>query len=105
MTDCFPLRLALKEKWGDLIVSYTDKRPEHVENSESKIGIQLAAAELWLFGMTDFQIITQSSSFGRLGALRSLKWHSIFTVREATLTCDSKHWDTFEEFSMDWTRV
>ena len=47
------------------------------------------------------QVITEQSSFGRLAALRSLRFRSVFTVRsvggkDATRECLRSNFDTFE---------
>ena len=50
------------------------------------------------------QVITEESSFGRLAALRSLRFRSVFTVRspggvDATRECLRDNFDTFEELA------
>ena len=51
--------------------------------------------------MLPSQVITEESSFGRLAALRSLRFRSVFTVRtpggvDATRECSPGNFDTFE---------
>ena len=40
-------------------------------------GFQTAAAEMWMLGLTDYQIITTHSGYGRLGSFMSGKFHQV----------------------------
>ena len=40
-------------------------------------GFQSAAAEMWMLGLTDYQVITTHSGYGRLGSFMSGKYHQV----------------------------
>jgi hypothetical protein len=44
-------------------------------------GFQSAAAEMWMLGLTDYQIITTHSGYGRLGSFMSGKFHQVCCVQ------------------------
>lgn len=81
LSDSVQVRRKLKEAHGTKVVTTTDKI-EHTAsgidtdvldgNLTSLQGFQAAVWEHWLFSMTDFQIITHYSGFGRTAAFRSL---------------------------------
>jgi hypothetical protein len=43
-------------------------------------GFQSAAAEMWMLGLTDYQVITTHSGYGRLGSFMSGKYHQVSSV-------------------------
>jgi len=53
-----------------------------VRGAESeKIAVfQAAAAEMWLFSLTHYQIVTRTSGFGRIGSFMSGRWHQLYAV-------------------------
>lgn len=42
--------------------------------------LQGAAAEMWLFGLADFHVVSTYSGYGRLGALMGGKWHNMYAI-------------------------
>ena len=55
---------------------------EHVQDNPAHkdLGLQSAAAEAWLFSLADAHVISQDSSFGRLGALLSGQWGGVYEL-------------------------
>jgi hypothetical protein len=43
-------------------------------------GFQSAAAEMWMLGLTDYQVITTHSGYGRLGSFMSGKYHQVLML-------------------------
>ena len=72
-----------------------------------------AAGENWLFGITDYQVVTGASYFGNIGALSSLGWHNLYAlwvqdnsvVRLGSLQsrqCDKNDYEHLEDVSARW---
>ncbi len=85
LSDSQPLREFAKEKFGDkLLVTIPG---EGMALGHSTWGADdpyqsfiSAAGENWLFGMTDYQVVTGASYFGKVGALRSMGWHNLYSL-------------------------
>jgi len=109
ITDCVDIRWAAKEYYGDRLITYLsgDTEVGHVERTRSLETLRLATSELWLFSMTDYQIITRDSSFGRVGAFLSLGWHQIHTMYPGKnyTECDIFNFSQWQELRSDFTKI
>jgi len=109
ISDCVGIRWAAKEYYGDRLITYLSDLTEvsHVEQNRSLETLRLAASELWLFSMTDYQIITRDSSFGRVGAFLSLGWHQIHTMYpgRSYTECDLLKFSQWQELRSEWTKI
>eukprot|EP00884_Botryococcus_braunii_P023637 jgi/Botrbrau1/9958/Bobra.0012s0053.1 len=87
ISDSLDLRLAAIERFGDKIVTWTGTKPMHTSHDVSHSSdynhsvaiLQNIVGEHWVFGLTDYQIITEYSGVGRTAALRSLKSTTIYS--------------------------
>ncbi|KAK9919098.1 hypothetical protein WJX75_009394 [Coccomyxa subellipsoidea] len=123
VSDCPALRYKAAKKYGPKVLLPSQELvTEHITYSTGNttkdlLAIQTAFAEQWLLGMTDFQVITEESSFGRLAALRSLRFRSVYTMRSPeamaersrndSWECKRSEFDTFEEVAVKhpWVKV
>ena len=68
--------------------------------------IQFAAAQLHLFSMADYHIITPNSGFGLLGAWLSNSWHNIYSVSSKTeRSCGQFDYDRLDLLAVHWAGV
>ncbi|KAG2483130.1 hypothetical protein HYH03_017976 [Edaphochlamys debaryana] len=90
VSDSAIVRQRAMEQWypGKVIV-YLRTKPVHINNSgkDDLHGSRLAAAEHWLFGMTDFQIVHWWSGYGRTAAMRGMREMSIHAWAEVPTEC------------------
>ena len=107
ISDCFGVRVDAKEKYGDKVMTNLQMLPTHLldPGSDDGAAFLLPFAENWLFGMTQFQVFTQNSQFGRLAALRSLQWRSMYTIHEKNRICGVEHYHTLRDVAKDWVLV
>jgi len=108
ITDCAFVRHSAKEHYGDRLITYLPRENEinHVEKNLSAETIRLAVSEMWLLGMTDYQIITRDSSFGRAGAFLSIGWHQIHTMYPGNEgKCGIFDFSEWRELSSHWVRI
>lgn len=64
--------------------------------------MRTAAAEMWLYSLADFHIMTLQSGFGRLGSYMSGRWHQLYAIdytKDATTppgnrSCGAEDFDT-----------
>ncbi|GLC46871.1 hypothetical protein PLESTM_001936600 [Pleodorina starrii] len=84
VADSGTVRHRALEWYGDKIITYTASKPTHVSSSgtEDILGSRLAAAEHWMFGMTDYQVIAWWSGYGRTASMRSLRESSVLAIRD-----------------------
>lgn len=71
LTDSVKLRRQAKERYGDKLVTKTDANVAHTRKNRGKReradvvrSFQTAAAEMFMLGLTDYQIITTHSGYG-----------------------------------------
>lgn len=84
ISDSSALRSGAEQKYGEKLVVTQGLRLEHSSHSNtakvSLDGFQASVAENWLFGMTDFQIVSDTSGYGRTAAMRSLQPNSVYML-------------------------
>ena len=117
VSDSQPLREYAKAKYGDKLhvtIPGNGLTLDHSTwGSSGYQGFISAAGENWLFGMTDYQVVTGASYFGKIGALRSLGWHNMYSlwvqdnsvVRLGNLQsrqCDKNDYEHLEDVSARW---
>ena len=95
VSDSVEVRKQAKAKYGDLLMTKLDSpgHSKHTTGTEQIQAMIYAAGEHWLFGMADYHIISNMNSFGKSGALRSRKWHSIYQMDVRTtngMMCEGK---------------
>ncbi|KAI3634135.1 hypothetical protein MIR68_007739 [Amoeboaphelidium protococcarum] len=120
VTDCEEARKYLKKRLGNRLITYIPSRSphsaqsiqvSHIDKKKDVMGFRLAVSEAWLFSFADYFVITKDSSFGRLGALMSIKLHSTFSMKKqgAAATdndkkCARYDFDDFRTIAWAWTR-
>jgi hypothetical protein len=78
-------------------------------HSLSSKGFQIAAAEWWLFALTDYQVISRTSGFGRSAAMRSMRENSIFTINSprnngvGVANCVKDAYTRLDDMATDWS--
>lgn len=77
LSDDMLVRRSMTVIFPNYVVAYNDVlKPEHTgpfQGSGITVkGLQTAAAEFWMFGVSDFQITSKYSGFGRAAAMRTL---------------------------------
>jgi hypothetical protein len=86
ITDSMKLRRLAKEALAPKLLTSLDVYLQHsrvqrgVPDDELRQGFVSAAAEIWLFSLTNYQIITLHSGFGRLGAYMSGRFHQVYDI-------------------------
>jgi len=107
ISDSMVVRKIAKQRYGAKLITKLDGIIEHVQdgNKNGDLGFAYAAAELWLFGLTDYQVISSTSSFGRVGALRSMQWHSLYTIRNGCRNCGRYEYDSMETITRDFVQI
>ena len=95
VSDSLQVRQQAKTEYGKLLITKVDSpgHSKHTEGSEQIRSMIYAAGEHWLFGMADYHVISNVNSFGKSGALRSRKWHSMYQMDVRTtngLVCDGR---------------
>ena len=89
VSDNHHVRAAALERYGKKVLTAVEAKIEHTANKEGKSdeqalsleGMRTAVGEHWAFGMTDYQVITHNSGFGRTAAFRSMRTKSsLYTV-------------------------
>jgi hypothetical protein len=65
--------------------------------------------------MTDFQVLTEGSGFGRVGAWLSNRWHSqyaisahwegVYAVSAHNRSCGPRDYDSLESSSSAWSGI
>ena len=92
-SDSLEIRQQASRKYGALLYTKLES-PGHSKHTTGADQIQsmiYAAGEHWLLGMADYHVISNVNSFGKSGALRSRKWHTMYQmdVRSTNhLLCD-----------------
>lgn len=114
ISDSVALRRAAREKYGDKVLTDDRMRPAHLDceingqkcDAESvKYVLRSAVAEMLLFSLTDYQVITFGSGFGRAGAFLSPHWRRIYTVEHAPRTCGRFEYDSLETVATDYAGI
>jgi hypothetical protein len=68
--------------------------------------IVMASGQLWSMAMTDYQIFTRDSGFGRVGAMLSMRWHNMFTLDPGEYrACGAQDYDSLEVTTADWSGI
>jgi hypothetical protein len=86
ISDSVRLRKLAVAALGPKLVTSLDVPVQHSRKeydlSEEGLrrGFESAAAEMWLFSLTNYQIITLHSGFGRLGAYMSGRFHQVYDI-------------------------
>lgn len=85
LSDSQPLREFAKEKFGDKLLVTIPGTGMALGHStwgadDPYQSFISAAGENWLFGMTDYQVVTGASYVGKVGALRSMGWHNLYSL-------------------------
>jgi hypothetical protein len=72
------VRRSAKAKYGDRVLTSLDTVVEHIllDSRHHDLGLMSAAGEAWLFSLADAHVISEQSSFGKMGALLSAHWDS-----------------------------
>ncbi|GFR42881.1 hypothetical protein Agub_g3873 [Astrephomene gubernaculifera] len=91
VSDSGVVRRHAAARYGDKVIVHLKTNPRHVSHTGQvdMHGSRLAAAEHWLFGMSDYQVISYWSGYGRTAALRSLREMNVI-VPSATADPDPK---------------
>eukprot|EP00887_Chlorella_sp_A99_P003893 scaffold11.g3893.t1 len=99
---------------GQKVLTDDRMRPAHLDceingqkcDAESvKYVLRSAVAEMLLFSLTDYQVITFGSGFGRAGAFLSPHWRRIYTVEHAPRTCGRFEYDSLETVATDYAGI
>eukprot|EP00953_Heterococcus_sp_UTEX-ZZ885_P001997 1589-Heterococcus_DN1.PRE.4 len=107
-------RLILDQYGADVVVTQTqphshgDCQHMHESCAEQQLNtsIIMAAGQLWSMAMTDYQIFTRDSGFGRLGAMLSKRWHSMYALHPGEYRACGKHdYDSLEVTTADWAGI
>ncbi|BDA46557.1 hypothetical protein COCOBI_09-0090 [Coccomyxa sp. Obi] len=108
MSDCEGLPFRAAEAFGDkVLLPSPAARVDHIDHATSnrthdELVLRSTFAEHHLFSLTDFQVITDSSSYGKMAALASLRSRSIFVVKTLFKVdgkphgCFRSNYDSFE---------
>lgn len=86
ISDSVRLRKLASAALGPKLVTSLDVPVQHsrkeyrLTEDGMRRGFASAAAEMWLFSLTDYQIITLHSGFGRLGAYMSGRFHQVYDI-------------------------
>ena len=77
LSDDMLVRRSMAEIFSNYVVAYNDVlKPEHSGPFQASgvtvQGLQTAAAEFWMFGVSDYQITWRYSGFGRAAAVRTM---------------------------------
>lgn len=89
LSDNHAVRQYALKKYGSKVLTAVEARLEHSANKEGRDdahalsveGMRTAIGEHHAFGLTDFQIVSHNSGFGRTAAFRSLRTKfSLYTV-------------------------
>ena len=122
ISDSQPLRDYAKRQFGQkLLVTMPGEGMTLDHSTWGSHGYQgfiSAAGESWLFGMTDYQVVTAASNFGKLGALRSMRWHNLYILGVnadsnsvsrlgimQSQQCNKNNYDRFEDVSATWYAI
>ena len=99
VSDSVHVRRRIQELYGEKVLTRTDVAIEHTASgvdpdviegaSVTADGFRAALWEHWLLGMTDVQVISYGSGFGRSAAFRSLPDVTFYTCRvnEPAMQC------------------
>ena len=82
VSDSLEIRQRASEAYGEKIMTHLTQ-PGHVwatDGQTQHAAMIQAAGENWLFGMTDYQIVSSISGFGKTGAMRKHSWHTIYRL-------------------------
>ena len=117
ISDSQPLREYAKAKYGDKLCVTMPGDGMTLDHStwgsSGYDGFISAAGENWLFGMTDYQVVTGASNFGKIGAMRSMGWHNLYSfwVKDDSVgrlgsmesrQCDKNDYEHLEDVSARW---
>eukprot|EP00611_Tribonema_gayanum_P008408 TRINITY_DN1791_c0_g1_i2.p1 TRINITY_DN1791_c0_g1~~TRINITY_DN1791_c0_g1_i2.p1 ORF type:complete len:222 (-),score=36.46 TRINITY_DN1791_c0_g1_i2:162-827(-) len=107
----------LREYGADMIVTSTAKSV-HTDCSFIMAGTNCtddalasalvsAAGVIWAMSMTDYQVVTQSSGFGRVAAWLSLRWHSMYEVGAdgGARKCGPSDYEMLETSAARWSGI
>ncbi|GAX74912.1 hypothetical protein CEUSTIGMA_g2358.t1 [Chlamydomonas eustigma] len=90
---------SVKKMYGKKVITSLKVKTDHSfkSNAHQVTGFQSAVGESWVFGRADYHILTEMSTFGRLGALISLRTRSIFNMNGRSLKrCRAADFDEFK---------
>lgn len=121
ISDSLTFRAAVKAQYGAKVLTDVTTQPRHsdcggihhAECHQSVLNdtIQHAVAEITTFAFTDVQIVSRYSGFGKVGALLSNRWNSIYTINSAhgraleNRPCGLFDYDLFESFVDVWSGI
>ena len=82
MSDSLSIRQEAHKLYGEQLITKLEQPGHTAAGKHGRLQRAMihAAGEHWLFGMADFHVISSSGSFGRSAALRSRRWHSVYTL-------------------------
>jgi hypothetical protein len=116
MTDSLALRQEAKKKFGNKLLVAMNATVEHTSKEDnvckenctvSDRGFQDAAAEWWMFGWSDYFVISKYSGYGRSAAMRSMKRTAIYTVTHGRqkINCGQNAATNLRTLAEDWSGI
>jgi hypothetical protein len=116
VSDSLALRRAAVKSYGaHKVWTHLSSTIEHSSKEQSEFnqqrvtlsGFKLAAAEWYMFSMTDFQVITKQSGFGRSAAMLRAKPHSVYTIVKSDFAsrCDAGSFTPMHDLGSHWAGI
>jgi hypothetical protein len=105
-SDSATLRKLILQRFGaDKVVTQTEHfehggcqhKNESCAEQALATSIVMASGQLWSMAMTDYQIFTRDSGFGRVGAWLSMRWHNMYAMNPGEYrACGEHDYDSLE---------
>ena len=119
ISDSLELRKAAKEFYKEKLITNLEDEPMHVncylhnpaKCDKTHVGFRNAVADMYLFSLNDFHVVSKTSGFGALGAWMSPISHRdpsigrrhIYRIKGSTKrTCGISDTDSVAQISLDW---
>lgn len=85
ISDSLHLRREAAEALGGKLLTSLEVPMQHSRwrgvSKDKVVGaFRTAAAEMWLFALADYHIMSRRSGFGRIGSYMSGRWHQLYAV-------------------------
>jgi hypothetical protein len=106
-SDSYQVVSELKAQRPDRVVAVENTVIEHSKGAHVE-GMRSAVREHFLLGMMDYVIMYRRTSFGRTGALRSLKWNSIYEIRKGSQKsprCGPHDYEKWNDYTTGWVGI
>lgn len=108
LTDSIHLRREAIKKYGkNKVITFPNQVIQHSANTTDKTGVRRAIAEWYLMGFAHFHVISESSGFGKTGAMRSGS-PFVYIVPDkpkAPMICNEKSFATLDEMAISWSGI